>query len=271
MSFRRPFRQSRLTSIGRRLRYLGSRLSGGRLQKSQTVAVLEINGQRYKRIVLRDSHLAHAIEHALEAFGPSPHLPGFVIRYEHEVWVEFVDGDVPKAAGGAFVHDLALFYAHIYSRAARQIPAQDSVWLTRVNRDLRFLAQVGVLAHADRDRLIDTVKALTPESFWVGFDYNDPVLKNFTHGVDGVVCGIDVEALVEDQLLGLGVAKALMRWMEPYRVTFIETFVQTGAPDFTSYLAFAELSHLAAYTKLMFVERKFANVEPARFARFHHV
>jgi hypothetical protein len=268
MDYRRSFRQFSLTPLSRRLRYIMSRLFGSRLQKSQKVTVVVINGQRFKRVILRDSYLAATIEHSLEQFGPSMHVPGFVIRYEHEVWVDFVDGEVPGEISEDLVRKLAAYYAHIYSRAPREIPAAGSVWLTRVDRDLRFLEQVGVLSAAAHSGIVRGIDAMTPTNFWVGFDYNDPVVKNFVLTTDGVVCGIDVESLVEDQLLGLGVAKALMRWMEPYRAVFLEAFASSDAPDFVPYLEFIELSHLAAYTKLMFVERKWANVDPARFDRF---
>ncbi len=268
MDYRRPFRQSSLTPLPRRLRYIMSRLFGSRLQKSQKVSVVVINGQRFKRVILRDSYLAARIEHALEQFGPSLHVPGFVIRYEHEVWVDFVDGEVPGEVNEGLVREIAAFYAHIYSKAPRTTPAAGSVWLTRLHRDLRFLERVGVLPAAMHAGIVQGIDTMTPAKFWVGFDYNDPVVKNFVVSANGVVCGIEVESLVEDQLLGLGVAKALMRWMDPYRAVFLEAFAATDAPDFIPYLEFVELSHLAAYTKLMFVERKWANVDPARFDRF---
>lgn len=148
------------------------------------------------------------------------------------------------------------------------MPAAGSIWLTRLHRDLRFLERVGVLSAAARGGIVQGIGGITPASLWVGFDYNDPVVKNFVVTAEGLVCGIDIESLLEEQLMGLGVAKALMRWMEPYRTVFLEAFAATDAPDFIPYLDFVELSHLAAYTKLMFVERKWANVDPARFDRF---
>jgi hypothetical protein len=268
MDYRRSFRQFGLTPLPRRLRYIVSRLFGSRLQKSQNVTVVVINGRRFKRVILRDSYLAAKIEQALEQFGPSVHVPGFVIRYEHEVWVDFVDAEVPREVNEDLVRGLAAFYAHIYARAPRETPAAGGVWLMRLHRDLRFLERVGVLSEAAHTGIVQGIDRMTPANLWVGFDYNDPVVKNFVITADGVVCGIDVESLVEDQLLGLGVAKALMRWMEPYRAVFLETFAATDAPDFTPYLEFVELTHLAAYTKLMFFERKWANVDPARFDRF---
>ena len=268
MDYRRSFRQYRLTALSRRLRYLLSRLVGSRLQKSQKVYVVEINDSRFKRVVLRDSHLAANIEAALEQFGPSPRIPGFVIRYEHEVWVDFVAGEIPGEVSDDLVRELAAFYAHIYARAPRAVPAEGSVWVGRLRRDLRFLERVGVLSATAHAEIGNRIAGLMSSTFWIGFDYNDPVVKNFIRTPEGVLCGIDVESLVPDQLIGLGVAKALLRWMDPYRAVFLEAIKSTDAPEFVSYLEFIELSFLAAYTKLMFVERKWANVDPARFDRY---
>lgn len=264
----RSFRQSSLTPLGRRLRYFVSRLFGSRLQKSQRVALVEINGQRYKRVILRDSYLATLIEQSLEAFGPSTRLPGLVIRYEHEVWVEFVPGEVPNGASDELAADLARFYAHVYSRSPRLADSDGDIWVTRLRRDIRFLANVGVLSSGVAVSLEQSLAKRIPPRYWVGYDYNDPVIKNFVHGPGGELCGIDIEALVPDQLIGLGVAKALMRWMEPHRAVFFDTYAQTGAPDIAPFFDFVELSQLAAYTKLMFVEHKWANIVPARFDRF---
>lgn len=262
------FRQYPLTSSARRLRYLLSRLTGSRLQKSQKVYGVDINGQRFKRIILRDSHLAADIEQALEAFGLSPYVPGLVIRYEHEVWVDFVAGEVPTRVDEHLVAKLAEFYAHVYHRNSRECRPADCAWSTRVQRDLGFLQRIGVLSSTQQTQLKRAVERLEPGKFWLGFDYNDPVIKNFVLTNTGELCGIDVESLVQDQLIGLGVAKALMRWMEPYRGVFIEAYQATTGPDFVPYLDFIELAQLAAYTKLMFVERKWANVDAERFERF---
>ena len=268
MSYRQPFRQTRLTPIGRRFRFLLSRLFGVRLQKSQQIAFVDINGQRFKRIILRDSYLASRIEQALEAFGASENVPGLVIRYEHEVWVDFVAGEVPTKPSHELAREVAQFYAQVYHRSAGETPSAGSIWLARIRSDLQFLARVGVLSNAAAADIESAVERLTPAKFWLGFDYNDPVVKNFVRTDAGILCGIDVESLVEDQLIGLGVAKALARWMEPYRATFFDAYNATGAPDFQHYLGFIEIAYLAAYTKLMFVERKWTNVEPTRFDRF---
>jgi hypothetical protein len=268
MDIAKRFRQRRLTAITRRLRYFKSRLFGSRLQKSQSVFLVDANGARFKRIILRDSYLASQIEEAMEQFGPSPSVPGFVTRYEHEVWVDFVAGEEPGITDQSLIGELAKFYATIYARAPREIASAGSIWIQRVGRDLEFLSRVGILTTAMVSDLNQAVTRLVPDKLLVGFDYNDPVLKNFIRTASGRLCGIDVESLVTEELVGLGVAKALARWMEPYRNGFFDAYGSTGAPDFRAHFEFVELVHLAAYTRLMFIEQKWANVDAKCFERF---
>ena len=145
----------------------------------------------------------------------------------------------------------------------------DSGFVQELNRDLSFLRKVGVLSEAAASELDPAVERLAPEAVWVGFDYVDPVLKNFVMAADdGRICAIDIESLVDGQLLGTGVAKALLRWMEPHRAVFLDALDGLGAPDFRSYLPFVELSFLASYTKFMFLEKKWRKIDPKRFERF---
>ena len=84
--------------LTRRLRYLLSRLLGNRLQNSQQTSFETLNGQRFKRLILRDSALAAELERNLEAFQGSGHFSPVAIRYEHELWLEYVEGS-PIAQG----------------------------------------------------------------------------------------------------------------------------------------------------------------------------
>ena len=261
------FSQHALTRPWRRLRYFISRIIGRGLQKSQTVYRVNIGGAQFKRIVLRDSFLAASIEQAFIAFGDSKVLPGFVIRYENEIWVDYITGHIPTAADEVTADRLAGFYGAIYSRNPRLVDLTDTHWLAQVERDLNFLARVNVLETRVAEALCERVASLAPTQAWIGFDYNDPVLKNFVV-VDNGLCAIDVESLVTDQLLGLGAAKALSRWMEPHRHRFVERYQRSDAPDFTPYFDFVELVQLAAYAKLMFLERKWSNIDVSRLTRF---
>ena len=58
-------------SLKRRTKTLLRRLFGTQLLKSQDLRFVTINGQRFKRLILRDSFLAAEIERRLESFGAS--------------------------------------------------------------------------------------------------------------------------------------------------------------------------------------------------------
>ena len=116
---------------------------------------------------------------------------------------------------------------------------------------------------------MESALPLAPDQVWVGFDYTDPVLKNFVAAADdGRICAIDVESLEADQLIGFGVAKALLRWMEPDRDVFLAHLAATRCPNFQPHFDFVELSFLAWYTKLMVLEEKWTRIELSHFDRF---
>jgi hypothetical protein len=246
-----------------------SRLFGARLQKSQRLYFVDVHGQRYKRIVLRDSRLAERIQMALERFGDSDLFPRLITTYEHEVWVEFVDGERIDRVDELSVRAVAEFYARVYARAPQQVRLVDTVFAARLHRDLRFLAEVGVLDEVRAKELHAVADRLAPERVWVGFDYTDPVLKNFVMSRrTGRVCAVDVESLECDHLLGFGLGKAFARWLEPHRELFLKCLAESGAPDLAQNLPYAELCFLAFWTKMGFLEQKWHYVDRERFARF---
>ena len=268
MSFRERARQ-RTPFPFERVRYLLSRLHGSRLQKDKRLRFVTMNGQRFKRLVLCDSHLAHTIERNLEEFQDTGFFPPLVTRYERELWLEFVDGLRIETVDEELVGRVAEFYATLHARRPRLVEAEESGFPARLRRDLRFLGQVGVLEESARRDLEVAARRLVPESVWVGFDYTDPVLKNFVALRDGSgICAIDVDGLADEQMLGMGAMKACLRWLEPYRERFFAELVRRDAPDLRAYLPFVELSFLARWTKRSFFEHKWKAIDPKRFERF---
>ena len=138
-------RQTSPDPFTKRLRYLFSRVAGTRLQKSQKLLFVTMNGQRFKRLVLRDTHLAAEIEQNLENFGESDHFPSMITRYEHEIWVEYVAGAAVREVNEGFVAKVANLYAQIYARRPRRVSLSETPFADRLKRDLRFLNQMGVL------------------------------------------------------------------------------------------------------------------------------
>lgn len=262
-------RQYSTIPLHRRVLQWPSRLFGAKTRKSQKVYVVHAGGHRYKRIVLRDSYLAARIERNLERFGPSNRVPGLVMRYENELWVDFIDGLQLVSADAAVVRELAALYGEIYARAPRRVAIAGTRWVQSLRRDLRFLHRMGVLAEPAYSELAAAAETLAPDHVWVGFDYTDPMLKNFVAAADdGRICAIDIESLEADQLIGFGVAKALLRWMESDRDVFLAHLAGTRSPNFQTYFDFVELSFLAWYTKLMVVEEKWTRIDASHFDRF---
>lgn len=271
MPYKHRARQKSPYPFKKRFRYFLSRLSGTRLQRSQNLLFVAMNGQHYKRLILRDSYIASTIEDNLERFGPSEHFPALVIRYEHEVWVEFIEGPTlrDREVDEQLVAMLADFYAAVCSRNPRQVDLSETPFPDRLQRDLHFLRQMDLLTEETYRYLEALAQRLMPLQVWVGFDYIDPVKKNLVIARDsGRICAIDVESLLDGQLIGTGVAKAFLRWLEPFRAEFFDHLARPGVPDIRPYYAFVELCFLAAWTKMGFLEKKWKYLDPAHFDRF---
>jgi len=253
----------------KRFGYLLSRLYGTRLQKDKSLHYVTINGQRFKRIVLCDSYLASQIERALEYFSDCGYFPQVITRYERELWVEFVVGERAHTVDEGFVEKMALFYATLYTKGPRSVNAVESGFPQRLHRDLHFLHQIALLDDRSYQDLDAAANTLTPKKLWLGFDYTDPVLKNFVVRPEHkTICAIDVDGLSGDQLIGMGVMKACVRWLTPFEGLFFERLVQQRVPDFQTYLPFIKLCFLAKWTKQFFFERKWKAMDPRLFDEF---
>lgn len=258
------------SNVVRRFRFFLSGLLWPRLHNTKKVSFVTINGHRYKRLIFSDSTLARDVEQTIRRFGPTDQFPSVVARYERELWMDYIEGPRVRAPDEVTVAKLAAFYSSVYARAPRCERLSGTPFLAELQGSLRFLHQVGILESGTSDALCRSAERFAPEYVWVGFDYMDPVLKNFVipHGHERL-CAVDVESLLSDQLIGMGVAKACARWMDPWRKVFFDCLERDGrAPDFVSYFPFVELYFLATWTKLYFLERKWKRIDPSQFARF---
>lgn len=270
MGFTQSTRQSSPFFL-KRVRYLLSRFFGTRLQKAKSIHFVTVNGHSFKRLILCDSFLASEIEHHLDSFIESGYFPPLVARYEREIWLEYVEGTSIKSIDEQFVFKIAEFYATVYGTNPALLDVKKSPFSDRLLQDLRYLHQIGVLTQASYLDIQAAVPALTPEHVWVGYDYTDPVLKNFIlRPENGRICVVDVDGLAGNQLLGIGVAKACVRWLGPYRSLFFSSLANHGAPDFQKYFSFVELCFLAKWTKRAFLEHDWKVIDSTRFERFRH-
>ena len=268
MWFKPPTRQSS-PFFWKRAKYFLSRLIGTRLQKDKNIHFVTVNGQRYKRLILCDSYLASEIEQSLDCFASSGFFPPLLTRYEREIWLEFIEGQSIRSVNEPLVLQIADFYATIYRMNPVLVKTTEWSHHGRLLNDLRFLYQIGVFTQASYQDLHSTAVALTPDQVWIGYDYTDPVLKNFIlRPEDGRLCVIDVDGLACQQLIGTGVAKACVRWLGSYRAAFFSSLANQQVPNFQQYFDFIELCFLAKWTKRAFFERDWKVINPVLFERF---
>jgi hypothetical protein len=270
MNVHRSIRQSSPFFL-KRVKYFLSRLFGTRLQKAKGIHFVTVNGHRFKRLILCDSFLATEIEQYLEGFIESGYFPPLVARYEHEIWLEYVEGIPIRSVDEALVLKVAEFYATVYGKNPILLNTKQSPFPGRLLEDLRFLHQINVLTQESYGDLQTVVPGLIPEQVWVGYEYTDPVLKNFILRTDnGRICAIDVDGLAGNQLLGVGVAKACVRWLRPHRSLFFSSLAERGAPDIQKYFSFVELYFLAKWMKRAFLEHDWKVIDSTLFERFRH-
>ncbi len=255
----------------KRVKYFLSRLVGTRLQKAKGIHFVNVNGHQFKRLILCDSFLATEIEQHLEEFRESGYFPPLVARYEHEIWLEYLEGLPIQSVNEDLVLKVAEFYATVYKRNPIYLKTKQSAFPERLLQDLRFLYQANILTLDSYRNLQTAVHDLTPEKVWVGYEYTDPVLKNFLlRKEDGRVCVVDVDGLAANQLLGTGVAKACVRWLGPHQSLFFSSLAHQGTPDFQEYFSFVELCFLAKWMKRAFLEHDWKVIDSTRFDRFRH-
>ena len=259
------FRQRSLHSLSRRLRDV---FRVGRLPRSQRVYAVNVEGHRYKRVVLPDAHHASAIAGRLRRFGPEGIYPALILERERELWVEFIDGTPLDRPSPQAVEGVARVLGALQRRDPRLLPLEETSFLHDLRVDLQFLADVGVLDAAVARSLTACAEHLAPERVWVGHDCTDAIAKNFVRTPEGRVRAIDVESLGADQLIGIGPAKACLRWLGSERERFLSALRETGSPAFGPYFEFVELAFLAFWTKSSLLEGKRRYVAATLFERF---
>lgn len=262
------FRQRSLHAWPRRLQRWWVNRFTRYASMTQRVYRVTIRDHHFKRIIMADSHQSQGIAKNLGAFADTEIFPRLVFSKERELWVEFIAGRALDRVDAEAAEQVARLLATVNGRRPRCVPLDDTPYLHALRMDLRFLEQVGVLGgDAVRD-LVTRAEACAPPHVWIGYDYTDPILKNFVRADDGRLVAVDVESLDADQLIGTGAAKACVRWLGPHRDLFLATMRDAGAPDFQSYLSFVELHFLAYWTKASFLEGKHRYVDSGLFEPF---
>ena len=242
------------------------------MQKAKSLHFVTVNEQKFKRLILCDSSLALELEQNLDRFRNRGQFPQVVIRYERELWVDYLDGQPIGEINEDLVDKMAHFYTPLYLEAPVCMQTDRTIFPYRLDRDLHFLNQVGILSDPVVRDIRQTAQTLCPQECWLGFDYTDPVRKNFILLPGNQrLCAIDVEGLVKDYLIGMGAAKALVRWMKPYKERFFRALTHNGVPNFQEYYRFIELCFLARWMKRAFFEKDWKAVQPQFFEAYRKV
>lgn len=257
------FSHRRVHSPGRRLLdFIRSVFLGG-VGKSQRVYFVRIGAQRYKRVVFGDAWQAATVAANLEALGHLGAFPGIVLVHENELWVNFVQGERLDPADEIGRRALAEFFAGLYGYQPQRLSMAERPDHARLLADLKFLETVEVISPDLSRRLAARAESIRPEFLWLGYDYIDPVLKNFVTRA-GKAIAIDVESLQADQPLGLGIAKSRLHWLKPPGDDFVRAIIERGAPDIRPQLDYVELAFLVAWTKRKLLTGKRGRVRPER-------
>jgi len=260
-------KQRRLEPLRQRLRRAATTLLTDRYVKRQRVYLVTIGDRRYKRTRFGDAAKALRVAETLQAFSLPGILPPFVSQYDDEVWVEFVDGDLVTAEETALPDELAPVLARLYAHEARKVPQAERAADIEILANLAFLHDVGVLDTKLHARLVEHAQASTPEEVWLGWDYGDLLPKNLIRDRGGALRFVDIESIHRDYLLGLGLAKASLRWLGDRRSAFLTALAKAGAPPVAEYLPFLELHVLSRLTKRSVLQGKPQHVDSSAFLR----
>jgi len=223
----------------------------GVFSKRQSVRFVSINGQRYKRVVLGDSHEAEAVEKVLDMVLDKVPLqaafPPLIHRHENELLLAFIDGRPFDPASAEDRDALAGFLGALYATART---GEDSGRLRRrLEVDADFLHSADLIDAGLRRALSRRADAVQPARIDRGLDYTDPVAKNFIVS-SGRLVAVDVEALRDEIPVGTAVAKAAVHWLPEADVpAFIAAVAARGGGAIESQFPFVELCFRVGWTK----------------------
>lgn len=265
------FRHRSLHSLGRRLGVQLRRLWLGRFLPHKRVRLVEIGGERFKRVTLPDAWSAAQLARSLERFRAQALFPALYTQTGNDLLLEYVEGRaLPEPLDDAACDLLAGFFAALYGLGRQAVETRASGCLEALQRDLDFLGQVGVLDGAAVAELKRVAEALAPPQVYLGYDYLDPIARNFLITPAGRLMAVDVEELMPGQLLGSGVAKAVLRTPGARRDRLLAGIRSEIGLDLAPVMPFVELAFLAAWTQRALLKGRSKLVQPELFERFRN-
>ncbi|MDG0996136.1 MAG: hypothetical protein P8O97_03205 [Gammaproteobacteria bacterium] len=255
MNLRRTRKETAAYSLSKRLASY-FRSSTGVLLKRMDVSFVSLGKKQYKRITCIDNYTPIHMQDLLAQVARSRYFPKTLIRYENEIWVEFVDGDIVKKIDSFFIQQIIDFYSSLYQCASALKSSENFLGAALI--DLEFLMDMELLSEQDHEQLRHLLLKNAPEKVWVGLDYTDALLKNFVQekGSNRLVA-IDIESLQDKRLIGFGLAKAHTTWMTDQQFDqVIEGMRMNETPAFYDYYLFVLLCFRARWLKSLFLRKK---------------
>ena len=262
MNLSRERKQKAAYSLSKRI-FSYFRSSAGVLLKRMDVSFVSLGKKQYKRINCIDNYTPIHMQDILAQVAKSRYFPKTLIRYENEIWVEFVLGDIVKKIDGHFIQQITAFYSYLYQRASKLKNSENFVGAALI--DLEFLMDMELLSEHEHQQLQQLLLKSAPENVWVGLDYTDALLKNFVQekGSNRLVA-IDIESLQDNRLIGFGLAKAHTTWMTQEQFEqIIDEMCKNETPDFYNYYLFVLLCFRARWLKSLFLRNKKKRINPS--------
>ena len=236
-------------------RYIMS-LGGGVLRKRLGVGFVEFGSKKYKRIYCIDDWFPRAMQEQLEEVEDSQYFPAVLVVYENELWVEFIAGNTIENKDDALIKKIAAFYAYLYQKKSQQVDS--GRYIRSLERDLVFLNEMNIIDNDLFKRLLNYAKQVAPDKLWVGLDYTDAIKKNFVlEEKSEKLFAIDVESLQDNKIIGTGLAKARMVWLDEKDLALIfREMSAIDVPPFYDYFMFIQLKFRAEWLKSIFLRKK---------------
>jgi hypothetical protein len=222
--------------------------------KRHRVELLEVDGRRCKRVQFDSEVIAVQVAQSLHALAGLDRFPALLDQAGSELLVDYIPGPLARASRDE--PELLALFSELYAAPTIRVGLAASGLLPRLAEDLAFLVERGWIEAGLAERLLAAAEARAPTGLWTGHDYIDPVLKNFVLRADSRAIAIDIEALVSDQPLGGGLAKARLRWLrsDPGRV--FDAVEAAGGPNLAEQYRLVELCFLASYFRQKIIQRK---------------
>ncbi len=215
--------------------------------KAHLVQIVEADGRKLKRVIFETEQEAARVAGCLRELKSTRRFPGLLDQAGRKLEVEFVAGPVASQRRRADHAAVADFFVDLY--AGQAVTAVDPAGLAlakAVDTALEKLCSAAWINAGEAERLAALARDWQPRQVWLGHEYIDPIARNFVIA-DQRALAIDIEALWPNQPLGLGLAKAALRWLSISPDTVFESVLQRSGRDLKRQYPWVSLCFTAVY------------------------